>query len=900
MPFRDPAQEVPMPDPNDPALTVQRPPSPNSSAPGRPDETSGAANRGDSSGVAFGPSAEAGEVGTLGPYRVLKELGKGGMGAVYLAIDTRLDRKLALKVMLPEFAANREAKERFLREARAAAKITHDNVVTVYEADERDGVPYITMQFLQGYPLDEFLTKKGTPSVRHVIRIARETALGLAAAHKHGLVHRDIKPANLWLEAPNGRVKVLDFGLAKPIGTDTELTRTGAIVGTPAFMSPEQGRGLKVDHRTDLFSLGAVLYRLCTGRTPFEGPNVLAVLMALGTDDPKPVRELNPNTPEPLARLIHQLLAKKPEDRPQSGAEVAKQLLVILDQVVGAPVQALVPNSVVSGPEPGESSPVHTTNTDPWVTRVVSGDPQQAELSSSQPVVVDPVPVQPPLVSRMEVSAQPASAVSKPKARASEEEDEVTEAELTDKRKPKRKSNREQEPKKSSGKGLLIAGLIAALLVSGIVAGVLIGVVRQKPTDTVQQKPDEKTDPVAKPPSDPPKSPPDTTPVTGPKDKEPQPVVPKPPESMGGAAPQLKTRWETSIAGKLGLWHLYTSDASDLVLASAYSGDVAALDLKTGAVRPGFDALGKVGTPAFFPLEGRQVAVSSKGEEFRVWDEKTGREGIKLSIPNAPQPEAKSHARIYIAPNAKFAVAARCGPLREQHPVRVIDLEKKLVITELTWANGEVHFTADSSRVLVADSNGRCSWVKLPSGKIDQRWVLPPPTSGRYHGVSSISDDGSVLGYHGPAGRGPFESGPAILDGATGQVLYLFSNDYFYLSAVSVSADGRRAAVQRAVLEGFASYDILEWRTDTPLGRTSIKMDRERGNLPPFALTRDGTTLVVISNFEKKVYAFELDKGISGNPKWPGPVPRQIISSAANGCRIGRVGRPSVLPRTWV
>jgi serine/threonine protein kinase len=270
-----------MPDPIDPALTVHKSPSPNSSAPAHPDETSGAANRSNSSGVVFGPSAAAGEVGTLGPYRVLKELGKGGMGAVYLAIDTRLDRKLALKVMLPEFAANRDAKERFLREAKAAAQVTHDNVVTVYEADERDGVPYITMQLLQGYPLDEFLTKKGTPSLRHVIRIARETALGLAAAHKHGLVHRDIKPANLWLEAPNGRVKVLDFGLAKPIGTDTELTRSGAVVGTPAFMSPEQGRGLKVDHRTDLFSLGAVLYRLCTGRTPFEGPNVLAVLMAL-------------------------------------------------------------------------------------------------------------------------------------------------------------------------------------------------------------------------------------------------------------------------------------------------------------------------------------------------------------------------------------------------------------------------------------------------------------------------------------------------------------------------------------------------------------------------------------------------------------------------------------------
>jgi serine/threonine protein kinase len=267
-----------------------------------------------------------------GKYRLLERLGAGGMGAVYLAVDTRLDRKLALKVMLPEFAADRDAKERFLREARAAAKITHDNVVIVHEADEREGVPYIAMQFLQGYPLDEFLKQKGTPALPHVIRIARETALGLAAAHELGLVHRDIKPANLWLEAPNGRVKVLDFGLAKPVGTDAELTKSGAVVGTPAYMSPEQARGQKVDSRTDLFSLGSVLYRLCTGQTPFAGPNVMAVLMALGHDEPTPVRELNPNVPEPLAQLIHQLLAKKPEDRPQTATEVAKRLRAILEQ----------------------------------------------------------------------------------------------------------------------------------------------------------------------------------------------------------------------------------------------------------------------------------------------------------------------------------------------------------------------------------------------------------------------------------------------------------------------------------------------------------------------------------------------------------------------------------------
>ena len=298
-----------------------------SSAPSAADETIAAriaSNPGIPAAPGFGPPAAPNEVGRLGPYRIVKELGRGGMGAVYAALDTRLDRRLALKVMLPRYAADPAAKARFLREARAAARVKHDNVVTVYEADERDGVPYIAMEFLEGYPLDEYLRKKGCPTISQVVRIAAEAAAGLAAAHNLGLVHRDIKPANLWLEAPHGRVKVLDFGLARPVDAEAEVTRSGAVVGTPAYMSPEQARGERVDHRTDLFSVGAVLYRLCTGRLPFEGPTVMAVLMALGTLEPQPVRELNPAVPASLAALIHQLLAKKADDRPQSGAEVVK------------------------------------------------------------------------------------------------------------------------------------------------------------------------------------------------------------------------------------------------------------------------------------------------------------------------------------------------------------------------------------------------------------------------------------------------------------------------------------------------------------------------------------------------------------------------------------------------
>ncbi len=300
------------------------------------DETGPAAHvsaSGATAGLGFGPPAAAGEVGTLGPYRLVKELGKGGMGAVYATLDTRLERRLALKVMLPQFAADEAAKERFLREGRAAAKIKHDNVVTIYEADVRQGVPYIAMEFLEGYPLNEYLKKKGSPTVPQILRIAAETAAGLAAAHKIGLVHRDIKPANLWLEAPDGRVKVLDFGLAKPVDAEVELTKSGAVVGTPAYMSPEQARGEKVDSRTDLFSLGSVLYRLCAGKLPFPGPTTMAVLMALGTEEPTPVREANPDVPESLAALIHQLLSKRADARPQSAEEVVKHLRAIEEEL---------------------------------------------------------------------------------------------------------------------------------------------------------------------------------------------------------------------------------------------------------------------------------------------------------------------------------------------------------------------------------------------------------------------------------------------------------------------------------------------------------------------------------------------------------------------------------------
>jgi serine/threonine protein kinase len=230
-------------------------------------------------------------MGRLGPYRVVKVMGAGGMGVVFLAEDPALHREVALKVMLPDRAQKPGARERFLREARAAAQIQHDNIVTIYHVGEDRGVPYMAMQLLKGTSVEDWLAAGNRPTLRHTLRIARETAQGLAAAHSRGLIHRDIKPANLWLEDRSTgrfgrrdrsvRVKILDFGLARAASDEMHLTQQGHVLGTPSYMSPEQARGKPIDARSDLFGLGCVLYRLLTGALPFIAPETLAVLYAI-------------------------------------------------------------------------------------------------------------------------------------------------------------------------------------------------------------------------------------------------------------------------------------------------------------------------------------------------------------------------------------------------------------------------------------------------------------------------------------------------------------------------------------------------------------------------------------------------------------------------------------------
>jgi serine/threonine protein kinase len=275
------------------------------------------------------PPERPDELGRLGGYRVLKLLGQGGMGAVYLAEDPQLERLVALKVMRPELAANPDSRQRFLREARATAKLKDDHVVAIYQVGEHKGLPFLAMEYLRGESLEQWLARGKKLTVGQLLRVARDITRGLAAAHAKGLIHRDIKPANLWLEAPHGRVKILDFGLARGNKDDMQITQTGTILGTPAYMSPEQGRGEPADARSDLFSFGCVLYRLCTGRLPFNGPTVMAILGNLASKNPTLVTEVNPRIPSELAELAMRLLSKPRDERPASAQAVLQELQAI-------------------------------------------------------------------------------------------------------------------------------------------------------------------------------------------------------------------------------------------------------------------------------------------------------------------------------------------------------------------------------------------------------------------------------------------------------------------------------------------------------------------------------------------------------------------------------------------
>lgn len=271
------------------------------------------------------PSHRPDALGRLGHYEVLQVLGTGGMGVVLRAFDEKLHRVVAIKVLAPALAVVTPARRRFVREARSAAAVIHDNVVAVHAVEEDGPVPYLIMQYVSGPTLQQKIDQTGPLPIVEILRLGMQTAAGLAAAAAQGLVHRDIKPANILLENGVERVKITDFGLARAVD-EPSATNPGVIAGTPEYMSPEQAAGDPVDHRSDLFSLGSVLYAMCTGYAPFRADSMMGVLKRVCESTPRPVRELNPDIPDWLEALIAALHAKDPARRPKTATEIAEQL----------------------------------------------------------------------------------------------------------------------------------------------------------------------------------------------------------------------------------------------------------------------------------------------------------------------------------------------------------------------------------------------------------------------------------------------------------------------------------------------------------------------------------------------------------------------------------------------
>ncbi len=268
------------------------------------------------------PAEQEDEIGRCGGYRVLRLLDSGGMGLVFVAEDPLLHRQVALKVIRPQLSISQEYRERFLREARAVASLDHEHIVSIYQCGEARGVLYLVMPLLTGESLERRLAREPQLPPSEACRIACQTARGLSVAHERGLVHRDLKPANLWLDDKSGLVKILDFGLARAVHEDQALTQAGVVTGTPHYLSPEQATAAPVGPRSDLFSLGCLLYRMCTGKVPFPGENLLDSMRSLANTEPVPPHEVVADVPRELSSYILKLLAKQPDDRPESAQHV--------------------------------------------------------------------------------------------------------------------------------------------------------------------------------------------------------------------------------------------------------------------------------------------------------------------------------------------------------------------------------------------------------------------------------------------------------------------------------------------------------------------------------------------------------------------------------------------------
>jgi serine/threonine protein kinase len=277
------------------------------------------------------PAAEPSEI--AGRYQVIKKLGAGAFGTVYKAKDKILGRMVAIKTIRLEGLAAAgasldELMDRFKREAQVSAQLKHPNIVTIYDIGEAGGVSYIAMEFIDGVGLDRVIAGDGRLPLERAAMLGAQVADALDFAHKNGVVHRDIKPANIMVEAGD-RVKVTDFGIAKVMESGDHLTMTGSLLGTPSYMSPEQAKGAALDGRSDLFAVGCILYEMIAGKKAFRGDSITGLIFKIITEEPPPLREMDPDVPEEMVRIIAKALAKTADARYQAGHELAADLLAL-------------------------------------------------------------------------------------------------------------------------------------------------------------------------------------------------------------------------------------------------------------------------------------------------------------------------------------------------------------------------------------------------------------------------------------------------------------------------------------------------------------------------------------------------------------------------------------------
>ncbi len=290
-------------------------------------------------------------LGRLGRYEIERLIGSGGMGVVFMGFDSELNRPVAIKVLAPHLAGSGAARKRFSREAKAAAAVVHEHVIAIHNVESEAETPFLVMPLIAGESLQSRIDRQGPLELREVLRIAHQTAAGLAAAHKQGLVHRDVKPSNIMLEQGVERALLTDFGLARA-SDDASLTHSGTISGTPHYMSPEQARGDSADQRSDLFSLGSTIYAMCTGRLPFRAETSYGVLRRITDDVPTSISEINSDMPQWLERVVARLMSKTPAERFDTADEVSSLLEKCLAHVQQPSVVPL-PQQLVVRPQRG-------------------------------------------------------------------------------------------------------------------------------------------------------------------------------------------------------------------------------------------------------------------------------------------------------------------------------------------------------------------------------------------------------------------------------------------------------------------------------------------------------------------------------------------------------------------